>query len=159
MISFTRIAITNPKNNTPWTNCRYNKIKVERTGWEIKIEIQRQSDSSTLFSCEQELYDEDFISRHPDFAQLSPELQRKAIGLYREVNPYLYESIISTERPNLQIGAYFFINNPNKIACGLIEVLYRLRCSLMHGDISPSESAMSVYENAYYILKAVLKRI
>ena len=41
----------------------------------------------------------------------------------------------------------------------LTEVLYLLRCSLMHGEVSPNNHTNEVYKYAYNILAAILKRL
>ena len=42
---------------------------------------------------------------------------------------------------------------------GVIEVLYLLRCSLMHGEVSPDKNSAEVYRYAYEILAIVLKNL
>lgn len=159
MLSFKRIANNNPKNNTPWTNYRYNKIRVSRSGFLTKTEIQKKTSNSVIFEYEQKVYNEESLERHPDFIRLSVECQRKCIELYRSINPYVFESVIAVEPSSKKLGEINFVNNEKKIASGIIEILYLLRCSLMHGDVFPTDGSMEVYKYAYNLLKAVLKKL
>lgn len=52
-----------------------------------------------------------------------------------------------------------FIAERSQVSRGIIEVLYLLRCSLMHGEVFPDNNAMEVYKYAYSILAAILKKM
>ena len=59
---------------------------------------------------------------------------------------------------------YCLILPENRLFFGIwkvveIEVLYLLRCSLMHGEVFPDNNAMEVYKYAYSILAAILKKM
>lgn len=51
------------------------------------------------------------------------------------------------------------VNNAIDISRGVIEVLYLLRCSLMHGEVTPDNNSLEVYKYAYYVLAEVLKKM
>jgi len=81
---------------------------------------------------------------------------------YSEINPYTNESVlkktVSDRDKNIFLDIHFVDSN-EKIGIALIDVLYLLRCSLMHGQISPDKNAMEVYEYAYEILSMILKKM
>lgn len=52
-----------------------------------------------------------------------------------------------------------FINERSKVSRGVIEVLYLLRCSLMHGEVTPDNNSLEVYKYAHYVLAEVLKKM
>lgn len=57
------------------------------------------------------------------------------------------------------MGEYNFVDDNNKISRGIVEILYLLRCSLMHGELSPDNNAKLVYQYAYEILRMILKKL
>ena len=65
------------------------------------------------------------------------------------------ESVLRKDRDNNII----FINERAKVSRGVIEVLYLLRCSLMHGEVTPDNNSLEVYKYAYYVLAEVLKKM
>lgn len=52
-----------------------------------------------------------------------------------------------------------FIAERAKVSRGIIEVLYLLRCSLMHGEVTPDGNSSEVYKYAYFVLASVLKKL
>lgn len=59
----------------------------------------------------------------------------------------------------LEFEKYFFINETDEIAKGLIELIYRLRNALFHGEVLPDKKHIKIYENAYHIIRIVLDYI
>ena len=105
------------------------------------------------FKLEQEFYDETAFDIHTDFQKLSPEQQGQCKAFYRLINPYVIESILTKDSNNNIV----FVLECAKVSRGIIEVL--LRCSLMHGEVNPANSASEVYKYAYYVLAMVLKKL
>lgn len=157
-ISFTEIALTNPQTNAEadYRVCHY---KIQRTGAKVKTEILNIQRTTTYFSLEQDIYDIDELQRHGDFSNLSPERKSQCLANYRMVCPYISESILSSEATAKILGGFGFVNDNMKISRGIVEILYLLRCSLMHGELSPDRNASEVYKYAYEILVAVLKKL
>ena len=60
-----------------------------------------------------------------------------------------------TDAPYIAIGSYKFINNEVLIARSLIEILYKLRNALFHGEVVPN-NVQNVYQHAYLILKSII---
>jgi len=157
-ISFTEIALTNPQTNTEATYrvCNY---KVQRTGSKVKTEIMNIQKTTTHFSFIQDNYDIDELQRHGDFFNLSDERKLQCLANYRMICPYISESILSSETTAKILGEFGFVNDNIKISRGIVEILYLLRCSLMHGELSPDRNASEVFKYAYEILVAVLKKL
>ena len=76
-------------------------------------------------------------------SQLTVGLEQKGQckAFYKEVCPYVTESIVKKDRDNKII----FITERAKVSRGIIEVLYLLRCSLMHGEVFPDQNSIEVY--------------
>ena len=59
----------------------------------------------------------------------------------------------------INIAGIHFVNDTEKIAKALIEIIYSLRCLLFHGELVPREEYNKIYESAYYILRVFLEAI
>ena len=151
-ISFSEIALNNPKSILE-EDYRTTHYKVQRTRQAITTLVHRKNKPTDVyFQFEQARYDETALDIHPDFLKLSTEQQGQCKAFYKKVCPYVTESVLSTDRDNNVI----FIPERTKVSRGIIEVLYLLRCSLMHGEVTPDDNSSEVYKYAYYLLKAVL---
>ena len=63
------------------------------------------------------------------------------------------------ETPNIKIGAYYLVDDPELIARAVITVIYGLRNALFHGEIVPNSDAQGVYEPAYHILAKLVQHL
>ena len=95
------------------------------------------------------------IDVHADFLRLGIEQQGQCKAFYKEICPYVIESVLTRDKDN----KVEFIAERSQVSRGIIEVLYLLRCSLMHGEVFPDNNAMEVYKYAYSILAAILKKM
>lgn len=154
-ISFSEIAINNPKPCAEG-DYRTTHYKIQRTRQKVTTLVHSKNNpADILFQFEQDKYDETELDVHADFRRLSSERQGQCKAFYKEVCPYIVESILRTDRDNNII----FIADRTKVSRGIIEVLYLLRCSLMHGEVPPDNNSLEVYKYAYYILSEVLKKM
>ena len=154
-ISFSEIAINNPKTLAEG-NYRVTHYKIQRTKQKVTTLIYNKDNPSNVhFRFEQDKYDETELDIHTDFLRLSAEKQGQCKAFYKEVCPYVTESILEKDKNNNIV----FIDERAKVSRGIIEVLYLLRCSLMHGEVFPDANANEVYKYAYYILLIILKKL
>lgn len=154
-ITFSEIAITNPKNLSEG-DYRFTHYKVQRTSQKVLTIVSNKSSPTTeYFRFEQDVYDENALDAHSDFQRLGAEQQGQCKAFYKEICPYVTESVITKDRDNNIV----FIAERAKVSRGIVEVLYLLRCSLIHGDVFPDNSANEVYKYTYYVLSAVLKKL
>lgn len=154
-ISFSDIAISNPKRKS---SENYNRTHYElaRDHEGIKVLVHKKNDSSIIyFEYNQNNYDLSIIESHPDFQKLSPEQQGQCKAFYKEIKPYNTESVLTSDKN----GKTVFIEERARVSRGIVEVLYLLRCSLMHGEVKPSKNASEVYKYAYLVLFAILKNM
>ena len=154
-ISFSEIAINNPKSIAEG-DYRATHYKIQRIKQKVTTLVHRKSNSSDVyFKFDQDRYDETELDAHADFLGLSTEQQGQCKAFYKEVCPYVIESVLKKDRENNIV----FIDERSKVSRGVIEVLYLLRCSLMHGEVVPDNNSAEVYKYAYYILAAILKKM
>ena len=57
------------------------------------------------------------------------------------------------------MGNIHFINDQEKLCKGIIEILYKLRNVLFHGEIIPDFDTNKVYEPAYHILYTLIQAL
>lgn len=104
-ISFSEIAINNPKNLSE-DDYRTTHYQVQRTSQSVKTLLHKKNSPTDIyFSFEQEKYDETALHIHPDLLRLGSERQRQCKAFYKEVCPYVIESVICKNRdllPSLQ---------------------------------------------------------
>lgn len=154
-ISFAEIAINNPKTIAEG-DYRQSHYRVQRTNQKVTTIVHKKNDpNNIIFYLEQEYYEETALDVHADFLQMKEEQQGQCKAFYRQICPYVTESVLSKDKNNNVI----FIQERTKVSRGIIEVLYLLRCSLMHGEVFPDKASNEVYKYAYYILTQVLKKL
>lgn len=154
-ISFSEIAINNPKSLSEG-DYRLTHYKIQRTSQKVVTLVFKKNDpANVLFHFEQEAYEETALDVHADFLRLGEEQQGQCKAFYKEICPYVTESVLTKDREN----NIEFIPERSKVSRGIIEVLYLLRCSLMHGEVSPDNNSGEVYKYAYYVLAATLKKL
>lgn len=154
-ILFSEIAINNPKSVAEG-DYRQTHYKVERSHQGmITIISKKNNHAAEIFRFEQKVYDESALDAHTDFQKLGTEQQGQCLAFYKEVRPYNTESILAKDKDN----NITFISERSKVSRGIIEVLYLLRCSLMHGEVYPDANSNKVYKYAYRLLLAILKEM
>ncbi len=154
-ISFSEIAINNPKNLSEG-DYRTTHYQVKRTRQSVKTLVYKKNNPTDIyFNFEQEKYDETALDVHSDFLRLGVEQQGQCKAFYKEVCPYVIESVLCKDRDN----NIRFVTERVKVSRGIIEVLYLLRCSLMHGEVNPDSNVSEVYRYAYYVLATILKKM
>lgn len=57
------------------------------------------------------------------------------------------------------MGNLHFINDTDQICQGIIEILYKLRNVLFHGETVPDSAINKVYEPAYHILHTLIQAL
>ena len=124
-----------------------------------KITTIVTKDGTDLLRYEQDEYDLENLKQQSSFSRLSNERQAKCITCYEKLTPYVTSSVLASDDQHLAIGIYNFINDTGRISQAIVTILYMLRCCLAHGDVSPDETANSVYRYAYEVLITPLKKL
>lgn len=159
-VDFRRIIIEEnieTKKETTYSNLKY---KVEKINNKYYLDIFKL-DGTSKFHYEQNKFDIDELKQQSSYIGLSPTSQEKLIGTYSWINPYREENLIYSDQGSnyIDVAGIHFINDTEKIAKALIEIIYSLRCLLFHGELVPREEYNEIYESAYYILRVFLEAI
>ena len=68
-------------------------------------------------------------------------------------------NLLAPDSNPTEIGLFKFTSDKKLIARALIEILYQLRNSLFHGELTPTPEIQKAYEPAYLILKWIILRV
>ena len=107
-----------------------------------------------------------------DFIELPSDKMREGMKkALNQVIPNRTESVVMREydgevkdvpEDSILIGEskkVCLINNRDKIARAIMQIIYELRCKLFHGEIAPTSDYKRVYEYAFYIQKMLIKNL
>lgn len=101
-------------------------------------------------------YDEADLVVHPQYVGLSQTMQGHLRGLYQACCPRPVSNLLVGGEPPILAGEMEFRCTDEELFFGLIEVIYALRNSLLHGELQPDERAFRAYEPAYRIVMRFL---
>src|SRR5690606_4962389 len=108
---------------------------------------------------------DDFMTDNQYVALGDPKIQEKIRLCFAKINPENPISIITISNIKSEYilldseSKIKMINDTELIAKALIQTLYTLRCLLFHGELDPSETNQTIYENAFHILKILIKEL
>lgn len=60
------------------------------------------------------------------------------------------------DRNKIQLDEKYVLDDLNILCAGLIEILYQIRCLLIHGNLEPEEENHEVIKYCYFILYALM---
>jgi hypothetical protein len=179
-LSFTAINIlrnNTPSHSIPFRNLIYKvtyDFSAPRGTNRIKCEIfdGRRGNASIYYDEFTDWSLDDFLNS-ANYIGLGVERKEKLRLCFEEVNPKKPENIIVKpvrDRNNeFQVpdrcividksANIFFVDNSTLISKVIIEMLYRLRCVLFHGEINPTETNQGIFEHAYNIQKILIQEL
>jgi len=164
-ITFERIVIErNPleQNNFLRNNCTYKAFRniTGRSSKEVDVFVIGRGGVVKFSYTQSNWFDIDDLIAHPDFINLSQTQQNNLKACYEAINPSKPVNLLSSDLNNcIQMGNLHFINDPERLCKGIIEILYKLRNVLFHGEIVPDSDTNKVYEPAYQILYALIQAL
>lgn len=158
-ISFSKVAVKNRKSEEHF-DFRSINYRCSKNHGKIITIVKDIKSSKELFHHEQDEWNLDEIKQQTDFNSLTPERQNKCEECYNNMIPYIVTSVLSDiESDSNSIGAYWFIEDNNKISEAIVKILYMLRCCLAHGNITPDKKTSDVYRYAYEVLLTPLIKL
>lgn len=184
-ISFSNIVLEKNSKLKHDITTKGNKYKViteykpnaARGSQKINIKVILLNGYVPQMDWDQNEWDIEELRLFPRFVSIGSEKERSEIQsaivtCYNEINPLKPTNLVLPPKRkstrNLELVApansitidasnnLYFVDNPELIAKGLIEILYCLRNVLFHGEIEPSESVQKIYKEAYYILYTLI---
>lgn len=97
------------------------------------------------------------LQAHAQFAALSVPQRAALLGLFQRCNPRPFTDLFAGAGAGIEASGITFRCSDQQLFEGLIEVIYGLRNTLLHGELQPSPQAFAAYEPAYRIILAFLR--
>jgi hypothetical protein len=67
------------------------------------------------------------------------------------------KDLTTQSNPNIKISDTLkLINNPIDIFKGIIEIVYKIRCHFVHGQLEPNENNHEVVKYCYFLLRVLM---
>jgi hypothetical protein len=101
---------------------------------------------------DQDKFDLDGLQGHAQFGQLSLNQRANLLALYQRCNPRPMTDLFAGRGDGILAGDVEFKCSDQQLFEALIEVIYSLRNTLLHGELQPHEQAFAAYEPAYRIV-------
>jgi hypothetical protein len=162
-ITFQSINVEiNPITSETFTFRRWiYKVELTRTGNSTNINsLVTNSGGITQYTFNQSKYDLENLTLHVQQHSSITENQRNCLlETYKKINPKKPTNLISSNRQGIEAGNLILIDDTEKLVKGLIEVIYKLRNILFHGELIPNNDNKKVYEPAFYILKTLIQSL
>lgn len=133
---------------------------VSRPRKEIDIYIINNSGSNNFFYTQTQGFDLSDLTCNADYLKLSKTQRENLCVCYEEINPSKPINLLTHDYDScITMGNIHFINDTDKLCKGIIEILYKLRNVLFHGEIIPDSDTNKVYEPAYHILYTLIQAL
>lgn len=151
--------------------------KIERTvhgsSYHYDVRLEDKNTHAAKYSKHFNGWKMEDLETDPNFLRLSESLRNKLKEEFKKVSikaprNIMLDAIVAADgtkkKPlhSIEYGGFdkqYFINDKDKIAQVLIQVIYALRCQIFHGSLDPSESNLEVYEHAYQIQRMLIKEL
>lgn len=181
-IGFNRTCIITPAGNLfqkmqhfgSYTyKCVYDR-SLPRGTKRVKCEVISKKTTRTKYIVEQNEWDDIEFVKLPDYLSIREDaIRNKLLESYMEINPYKPENIVYVAdkrqdgtfikpRRSIEINSsagIYFVDDCDKVAQVLIQLLYELRCKLFHGEMDPLECFQNIYKCAFEIQLMLIKTL
>jgi len=184
-ITFEDISIeSNPTlaHSLTYNGCEYKVQKgIPNRSGEIDIFIYGKSGGIKFKYTQTQSFNIYELTCNLDFLKLSATQQTTLKTCYEQINPSKRINLLirdpdiikrvkdrsdkqsktgqSRTEEWIEVSNLLFVNDPDKICKGIIEILYNLRNVLFHGEIVPDNDTNKVYEPAYQILHTLIQAL
>ncbi|MBN8641227.1 MAG: hypothetical protein J0L86_05375 [Flavobacteriales bacterium] len=164
-LSFKEIPLTeNPIKHLNKIDENHSVYKVERTSSYFQAYVEAKG-GRVKIDFKKPIYDLEELTKDSDYIRLEKKEKDILYKLFEKINPKKPISLISNSpsKKNCIVlnstNTVKFIEDTEIVAKGIIKVLYYLRCMLFHGEITPNSTNKKIYENAYYLLLLINKKL
>ncbi len=136
---------------------RQEFMAVRVQGGAIEITLKSLQTEQVKFRHKQALYDPEEVYALHDFKANLSETQRSTLRqFYERCNPRPMCDLVHGDGPELAIAAMQFRCTTDDLLSGLVETIYAMRNTLLHGEVEPDPQVVACYEPAYRIVMQFL---
>lgn len=167
---------SNPVAEKDFYSIHYKIERIQRAdggyNYDVKVRDRNAAGGPLTYNHTFNRWKLDDLTTNPDFAQYSDAIKKRLKEVYQAmyigsptnviVEPVMRNGVESRPPHSKIYGREdkaYFIDNEDKIAQVLIQILYQLRCQIFHGSLNPTTQNMEVYEHAYHIQKMLIKEL
>lgn len=167
IISFKSIKLDDVPEDTVTDTDRsrnvYKAIPNKSTGY--RIVVTNNVGTTTFFDRTYNPYDIEKLKLDNQFISMRKMMKKKVLECFEKINPNRTLDLISKSRYKTDYiildndSHVHFVKDTELIAKSLIDILYTLRCLLIHGELDPTVMNLNIYEHAYFLLKPIIKEL
>lgn len=144
-----------------------------RTSLRCRLEILKASTGSNVALVELNNCILSELESNPDFVNLERDEWKDILrSCLNEISPNKKENLLAPVKmkngvPSIPAGAIeinkehnlYLRGNVDDLSKAIVEIIYGLRCLLLHGEIDPTVANSRIYEYAYSILRTLIKEL
>ncbi len=148
------------------------KVKASGCGYDYEVKVNEKGNGPLKFNVILNKWKMEDLEGHPDFGQFSEAIKNKLKHAFKTVDikaptdaivkPVIRKGVESRPPHSKMYGKEekaYFIDDDDKLAQVLIQLMYKLRCQIFHGELDPTIQNMEVYEHAYRIQSMIIKEL
>lgn len=156
-ITLTNIYLKeNPLVTQSGLNRGYSFLVERMPNKQVRTEARKRK-GEIIFDCFQARFDLPDLEANPGFKNgLTVNMQAFLRQLYRKISPRLVEDLTSGTEREIKCGAHEFRCGRDSLFAGMVEAIYLMRCTLFHGELTPTKEATACYEPAYRLVRRFL---
>lgn len=178
-LSFANICITNNSTHTYQVTKGHYQFKAQynatqpRTALRCRLEILKASNGSNVALVELNNCLLSELESNADFVNVERDAWKETLRIcLNAISPQKKENLLAPVKmkngvPSIPAGAIeidkehnlYLRSNLEDVAKATVEIIYRLRCLLLHGEINPTVANSRIYEHAYSILRTLIKEL
>ena len=178
-LSFANVCISSNTSHTYQLTKGHYQFKAQfnpsqpRTALRCRLEILKASNGSNVALVELNNCLLSELESNPDFVNVERDEWKDILrSCLNEISPNKKENLLAQVKmkngvPSIPSGAIeiekennlYLRGNVEDLAKAIVEIIYRLRCLLLHGEIDPTVANSRIYEHAYSILRTLIKEL
>jgi len=178
-LSFSNVCITNNNSYTYQVTKGHYQFKGQynptqpRTALRCRLEILKSSNGNNVALVELNNCLLSELESNADFVNVERDEWKDILRhCLNEISPNKKENLLAQVKmkngvPSIPAGAIeidkennlYLKGNVEDLAKAILEIIYRLRCLLLHGEIDPTVANSRIYEHAYSVLRTLIKEL
>lgn len=156
-ISFRSICLGRGATLPQTTDAYGLRYTVERANGGLRSTVKSAGNPADVRAqIEQASFDPEALQGHEQYGWLSPAQRAYLLDLYRRCNPRPMTDLFAGPDGEIIASDVTFRCTDQCLFEAIIEVIYALRNTLLHGELQPHEQAFAAYEPAYRIVMKFL---
>ncbi len=178
-LSFSNVCITNNNSHTYQVTKGHYQFKGQynptqpRTALRCRLEILKSSNGNNVALVELNNCLLSELESNADFVNVERDEWKEILRhCLNEISPNKKENLLAQVKmkngvSSIPAGAIeidkennlYLRGNVEDLAKAILEIIYRLRCLLLHGEIDPTIANSRIYEHAFSILRTLIKEL